>query len=161
MDLERGVKSKNCDNPGSKNRRKKARKLLDDTTGKIHRIKRKEKRAQKRAHQFFRKKHKTCGTNDRQPTKQARLFYSETLLIFDFLFGVVRGYTIKKKEGKGEENFAKQFRGTFLGRIYKENFHNWVKFGQFFWVLLLFVVQSKALLVDEKWHLTRGFIILD
>jgi hypothetical protein len=43
---------------------------------------------------------------------------------FNFLFGVVRGSTIKKKEEKGEENCAKQFRGTFLGRIYKENFDN-------------------------------------
>jgi hypothetical protein len=55
VDLERGVKSKDCDNPESKSSRKMARKLLDDKTGKFHRIKRKEKRPQKRAHQFFRK----------------------------------------------------------------------------------------------------------
>jgi hypothetical protein len=28
-------------------------------------------------------------------------------------------------------------------------------------VPLLFIVQSKVLLVDEKWHLTRGFMFLD
>jgi hypothetical protein len=78
------------------------------------------------------------------------------LLIFGFLFGVVRGSTIKKKEEKGEENFAKQLRGTFLGRIYKENFHNWAEI----WAVFLgasfkeFVLRctKQGLRVDEKWH---------
>jgi hypothetical protein len=47
----------------------------------------------------------------------------------------------------------------------KRIFTTWLKFGQLFSVPLLrrsfFIVESKVLLVDEKWHLTRGLIILD
>jgi len=45
----------------------------------------------------------------------------------DFRFSIWSCSRTYDQEEKGEENFPKQFRGTFLGRIYKENFHNWAE----------------------------------
>jgi len=153
VDLERGVKSKDCDNPESKSSRKKARKLLDDKTGKIHRIKRKEKRPQKRAHQFFRKntKHAAQMTDNPRSNQKIILFRD----FADFRFSIRSCSRIYDQEER-RESFAKQFRGTFLGRIYKENFHNWaeiwaVLFGASFKEFVLRCTKQ-GLLVDEKWH---------
>jgi hypothetical protein len=58
----------------AKSSRKKARKLLDDKSGKIHRIKRKEKRPQKRAHQFSRKNTKHAAQMTDNPRSNQDYF---------------------------------------------------------------------------------------
>jgi Sec-independent protein secretion pathway component TatC len=67
----------------------------------------------------------------------------------------------RRKKRKGKKTFQSNFLVLSWEEYTKRIFTTGLKFEQFFQVPLLFVVQSKVLLVDEKWHLTRGFMFLD
>ncbi len=161
VDLERGVKSKNCDNPGRQSCRKKARQLLDDKTGKIHRIKRKEKRPQKREHQFFRKNTKHAAQTTDNPRSKQDYFIPRFCWFSTFYSELFEDLRSRRKKRKGKKTFQSNFLVLSWEEYTKRIFTTGLKFEQFFQVPLLFIVQSKVLLVDEKWHLTRGFMFLD
>ncbi len=139
--------------------------MLDDKTGKIHRIKRKEKRPQKRAHQFFRKNTKHAAQMTDNPRSNQDYFIPRFCRISIFYLELFEDLRSRRKKRKGKKTVQSNFVVLSWEEYTKRILTTWLKFGQFCSVPLLsrsfFVVQSKVLLVDEKWHLTRGFIILD